>query len=100
MVTDIIQEMTGIVAGMVNLLPDIKITIGVLVVLALLAYFRGGIGFLIFFLLVSLLFASVIFSGSDIYALSLERIIAVVIIGGFLVVVDLYLVISVFADWR
>jgi len=95
-----VEQASDILLGMSAFLPDQKITIGVLVVLVILTYIRGRLGILIFMLLATILFAQSFFSVGDFYSMTFERAMAGIVLGGFIVFVDLYLLVTTMANWR
>jgi len=95
-----IDQASDILSGMSAFLPDQKITIGVLVVLAILTYIRGRTGILIFMILATILFAQSFFSVGDFYSMTFERAMAGIVLGCFIVFIDLYLLVTTISDWR
>lgn len=97
---EIIQEIFDIIYGASNYLPDIKITIGICVGLALLIYFKGTLGGLVTSILATILVANSFFSQGDIYQISMVRAIAGVILGLAAFLVNIYFLVRILADWR
>ena len=97
---EIIQEIFDIVYGARNYLPDIKITIGICIGLALLIYLKGTIGGLVTSILATILIANSFFAEGDLYQVSTERAIAGIILGLALFLINLYFLVRTLADWR
>lgn len=97
---EIIQEIFDIVYGARNYLPDIKITIGICIGLALLIYLKGTIGGLVTSILATILIANSYFAGGDLYQVSTVRAIAGVILGLAAFFVNLYFLVCSLSDWR
>jgi hypothetical protein len=97
---EIIQEIFDIVYGARYFLPEIKITIGICIGLALLIYFKGTIGGLVTSILATILIANSYLAESDLYQVSTGRAIASVILGLAAFFVNLYFLVRTLADWR
>jgi len=97
---EIIQEIFDIIYGASNYLPDIKITVGICVGLALLIYFKGTLGGLVTAILASILIGNSYFSQGDLYQVSTERAVAGVILGLAVFLVNIYFLVRILADWR
>ena len=94
------QEVLDILSAVPYYLPGTQITIGIVIFLAILTYFRGRLGFLLFFIIVTVLIATSFFSAGDFYSMTFERVIAGVLLGGVILFTDLYFLVTTFADWR
>ena len=86
--------------GAIHFLPDIKITIGICIGLALLIYFKRTVGALVTSILVTILIANSYFTESDLYQVSTERAVAGIILGLIVFFVNLYFLVRILADWR
>ena len=96
----VLQEILKIIYGMVEHLPEAKISIAIGIGLVILTIFKGRVGIFLTFILLTILAASSFFAAGDIYQISLERAIAGIILGFFALVIDLYLFVRTIADWR
>ncbi len=100
MFESVLQEIVNIICGVVDHLPDVKISIGIGIVLAILTISKGRVGIFLTFILLTILIGSSFFAEGDIYQISFERAIAGIFLGLFLFLVNLYLFVRTFADWR
>ncbi|MBN1255090.1 MAG: hypothetical protein JXA50_07455 [Deltaproteobacteria bacterium] len=96
----ILQEIFDIMYGARVYLPDIKITIGIAIVLALIIYFKGPVGALITSILVTILVAKSYFADSDLYTVSMDKAVAGLILGLTAFLINLYFLVRSLADWR
>jgi Mn2+/Fe2+ NRAMP family transporter len=97
---EIIQELFDILYGAIDFLPDIKITIGIAIGLALLIYFRRTLGGLVTSILLTILVANSYFADGDLYQVSTERATAGAILGLVAFFINLYFLVRSLADWR
>ena len=97
---EIIQEIFDIVYGGRYFLPDIKITIGICIGLALLIYVKGTVGGLVTSILVTILIANSYFSEGDLYQVSTNRAVTGALLGLAVFLVNLYFLMRILADWR
>jgi len=96
----VLQEILNIIYGMVDHLPEVKISIGIGIGLAILTYFRGRLGIFLIFIVLTILAACSFFAEGDIYQISIERVIAGIVLGLFAFVINIYLFVRTVADWR
>jgi Mn2+/Fe2+ NRAMP family transporter len=97
--TDVLQQIVDIIYGARVFLPETKIIIGIAIGLALLSYFKGIVGGLVASILVTILVGESFFSESDLYQISLERVVAGVVIGFIAFFTNLYFIVRTFAGW-
>jgi Mn2+/Fe2+ NRAMP family transporter len=96
----ILQELFDIISGARLYLPDIKITIGIAIALALIIYFKGPVGALLTSILVTILIAKSYFAESDLYTVSMDKAVAGIILGLSAFLINLYFLVRSLADWR